>query len=76
MASTTERRPEPGGRAELVDGLVHVGEQEVGRQLDHPAAVDDEVLVGVRHAEVGRRDVAEDGPDEGCARPRSRVSAG
>ena len=43
---------------------VDVGQVEVGRQQDRPAAVDDEVLVRVRDAQLRRVDVAEHGPDE------------
>ena len=39
-------------------------EEEVGRHLDQPPAVDDEVLVRVRDPELGRVDVAQHGPDE------------
>ena len=52
-----------GGR-QLGDRLVHVGELEVGEELDRPTAVDDEVLVGVDDAELVGRDIAEDGSGE------------
>ena len=53
-----------GGR-QLGHGLVHVGELEVREELDRPAAVDDEVLVGVDDAQLLGGDVAEDGAGEG-----------
>ena len=60
-------------RPKLGDRLVDVGEQEVRIQLDRPAAVDDEVLVGVGRAEILRFDVAEDRADEGHAASSSRT---
>ena len=47
-----DRRPQPGrvGVVELLREPVDVGQEEVRRQLDRAPAVDDQVLVGVRHA--------------------------
>ena len=55
---------------------VDVASRKSGDELDRPPAVDDEMLVGIGHAQLRRVDIAEDGPDEGHAtaaraRPRS-----
>ena len=52
-------------RGQLGDGLVHVGQLEVGEELDRPATMDDQVLMGVDDAELLGGDVAEDGAGEG-----------
>ncbi len=52
-------------RRQLGHGLLDVGQVEVREELDRPAAVDDEVLVGIDDAELLGRDVTEDGSGEG-----------
>ena len=73
MASTTVRRPSGLDRGQLGDGLVHVGQLEVGEQLDGTATVDDEMLVGVDDAQLVWADVPEDGSGEGHAGPPLRL---
>ncbi len=51
-------------RRQLGDGLVDIGQREVGEELDRAAAVDDEVVVGVDDAELVGCDVTEDGAGE------------
>ena len=53
----------PGG-GQLVDGLVDVVEEEVRAHLDRLAARDDDVLMRVREAKVGRIEIAEDRSDD------------
>ena len=64
IASTIARSPSPAASADLDRHRVDVAEVEVGLHQDRPAAVDDDVLVGVGDPELGRVDVAEHGPDE------------
>ncbi len=61
-----DRRSEPRSRGvvQLESEPIDVGEEEIGGHLDRTAAVDHDVLVGVRDTQIGRRDVAEDGPNE------------
>jgi hypothetical protein len=58
------RQPQVRSRRHLRGHRVDVGEVELGLHLDRPAAVDDEVLVGIGDAHVRRVDVAEDRPNE------------
>ena len=73
VAPTSEKLVNSGltDRADVVRR--DVAEVELRDYLDGPAAVDDEVLVGVGDPELGWVDVAEDGPDErhGTATPAS-----
>ena len=64
MASTIALRPSPAASGTSIAIAIDVAEVEVRLHLDRPPAVDDDVLVGVGDAELGRVDVAEDGPDE------------
>ena len=50
---------------DVVAIAVDVGQQEVRRHLDRPAAVDDQVLVGIGDAHRSGLNLAQDRPDEG-----------
>ena len=54
IASIAVRRPAAAASRSSVGHAIDVGQEEVRRQLDRPAAVDDEVLVGVGDAQLGR----------------------
>ena len=65
MASTTDRNPNPTASVTSARHRVDVAEVELRLDQDRPPAVDDQVFVAIGHAQLGRVDVAEDGPDEG-----------
>ena len=58
-------QPETGRLGHLGGHRLHVPEIELRLELDRPSPIDHQVLVGVGHAELLGRDVAEHGPDEG-----------
>ena len=58
-------QPESDRLGHLRGHRVDVAEVELRLDQDRPPAVDDEVFVAIGDAQLGRVDVAEDGPDEG-----------
>ena len=70
-----DRRSQAGGLASRTSTAIFpTSASRKSGELDRPTAVDHEMLVGIRDAKLGGRDVTEDGPGEahpGCPTPGS-----